>query len=162
MAMKHVTRLLVVLVAAGAASGARAQVKVADSVANGEALFAGLDYGVSEQFDRAWLVLHYTFDAPCNGADGECTIDRPVQVHVPGLGYDEAAGQVVYRAEGADPVVCATVVRRGGTDKVKATGLCGTRLQAYRRTVDDGYAGRVERGQAILFGARPGRKVASR
>ena len=160
--MKHMTRLLVILAAVGVAGGARAQVKVADSVANGEALFSGLDYGVSDRFDRAWLVLHYTFDAPCNGADGECTFDRPINVHVPGLAYDEAAGQVVYRADGADPVVCATVSRHGDADDVKPTGRCGTRLQAYRRTVDDGYAGRVERGQAILFGVKASRKVAAR
>jgi len=160
--MKHMTRLLVILAAVGVAGGARAQVKVADSVANGEALFSGLDYGVSERFDRAWLVLHYTFDAPCNGLDGECTIDSPVQVLVPGLSYDEGTRQVIYRAEGADPVVCATVVRRGASDTVKATGQCGTRLSAYQRVVDDGYAGRTERGKEILFGANASRKVASR
>jgi hypothetical protein len=160
--MKRAIRLLVILAAAGAAAAARAQVKVADSIMNGEGVLTGLDYGVSTPFDRAWLVLHYTFTGPCSGSEGECSFDEPRKVHLDGLTYDTSAKEVVYSATGAAPVVCATVQSHGSREVVKATGRCGYTVNAFERFVDDGYSGQVVHGKEVFFQAKAPRTVATR
>ncbi|BDG04745.1 hypothetical protein AMOR_37410 [Anaeromyxobacter oryzae] len=128
--------------------------KIADDVRNGEGRFSGIDYATSDRFRRAWLVLHYRFQAPCRDSEGECEMDAPVQVSVPGLTYDPAAKRVVYERAGAEPVVCASV-RRGGfpgfRSSLAATGNCDYRLVKVDRLVDDGFAGRKDRREEVHF-----------
>jgi hypothetical protein len=80
--MTALARLVTVAAMAATAATVDAEVKVADDVWNGPARFSGLDYGVSERFNRAWLVLHFTDEAPCRGSDGRCEFDEPVRVPV--------------------------------------------------------------------------------
>jgi hypothetical protein len=145
-----------VLVAGGSARAmeqldraAAVDLKVADDAIRGGASFSGVDYAASDRFERAWLVLHYAFQAPCQGTDGQCDMDAPVQVNVPGLTYDPAGKRVVYERPGAEPVVCA-VGKRGGSD-LSATGKCTTRLVKVDRLVDNGFDGRRDRREEIHF-----------
>jgi hypothetical protein len=141
-----------------AAGAARSEVKVADDVWNGSALFSGLDYGVSERFHRAWLVLHFLDDGPCRDSDGRCQIDESVRVAVPGLTYDPATRRVIY-GEGTDAAqTCANVVRHTflwSWDSVEPTGNCGHRVVRVDRLLDDGFDGRKDRRAEVLFGASP-------
>ncbi len=146
------------LIAAGTAhaaarsadAAAAADVKIADDATRGAGLFTGIDYAKSDRFGRAWLVLHYTTRGPCPAADGECELDAPVNVSVPGLAYDPASRQVVYEKPGDDPVVCATT-RRGS---LAPTGACTTRLVKVDRVVDDGFAGRKDRREEVHLDVR--------
>ena len=163
--MKYPTRLLAVLAVLavlGLATAARAQVKVAEGLTHGEGLYSSLDYGVSDRYDRAWLVLHYTYQANCTTSDGECTFDEPQLVHLDGLTYDQARHQIRYQAAGSDPVVCATVQPRGREEIARPTGLCGTEVRSEKAFVDDGFSGHEVRGRAILFRAQAVRSVAQR
>jgi hypothetical protein len=133
-------------------------VRIADDVRNGEGRFSGIDYAKSDRFRRAWLVLHYGYKAPCQGSEGECEVDAPLQVAVPGLTYDPATKQVVYQRDGMDPVTCATV-RSGGIlsprESLAATGRCTYRLVKVDRLVDDGFDGRRDRREEVHFAVRP-------
>jgi hypothetical protein len=131
---------------------ARVDLKIADDARNGDGLFSGVDYAKSDRFGRAWLVLHYRSQGPCQDSDGQCDVDTPLQVSVPGLGYDAGAKQVVFRGDGAEPVVCATR-HRGflGAESLAPTGRCTTRLVKIDRVVDDGFAGRRERRDEVHF-----------
>lgn len=128
--------------------------KVADDVWSGGGRFSGIDYATSERFHRAWLVLHYMSQGPCLDSDGECDVDHPVQVSVPGLVYDPAARRVVYEGAGAAPVICANV-RRGGflgaRDTPAATGQCTYRLVKVDRLLDDGFGGQRDRREEVHF-----------
>ncbi len=133
--------------------------KVADDVTSGPGSFSGIGYATSERFGRAWVVLHYKYQGSCPEADGMCELDAPVNVSVPGLGYDASAKQVVYQAPGADPVVCASVRHHGFpffSDSLDATGACTYRLEKVDRVLDDGFAGRRDRREEIYFSI-PGR-----
>lgn len=139
--------------------GGPVDLKIADDVTNGRGVFSGVDYATSERFGRAWLVLHYQYQGSCPMDDGMCELDAPVNVSVPGLGYDAAAKQVVYQEPGAEPVVCASVRHHGFprfSDSVDATGACTFRLEKVDRVVDDGFSGRRDRREEIHF-AIPGR-----
>jgi hypothetical protein len=149
-----------VLVAGGSARAveqldraAAVDVKIADDARNGGGDFSGVDFAASDRFQRAWLVLHYTSQGPCIGAEGECVRDAPLQVNVPGLTYDAAGKRIVYERPGADPVVCA--VGRPGSE-LSATGKCTTRLVKVDRLVDNGFDGRRDRREEIHFTV-PGR-----
>src|SRR5690349_14803476 len=129
--MTSITRLLALVTILGAAATARAEVKVADGVWNRAGRFSRMDYGISERFHRAWLVLHYTSRGPCPGADGECEVDDPVRVQVPGLTYDPTAKQVLYREGDAAPLTCANVVQHSflrSWETIDATGQCAFRV----------------------------------
>jgi hypothetical protein len=143
-----------VLVAGGSAHGveqtdraAAADVKIAEDTNNGRGYFSGIDFAASDRFDRAWLVLHYNYQGPCVGAEGECVQDAPLQVNVPGLIYDAPGKRVVYQRPGAEPVVCA--VGKGGGPELSATGRCTTRLVKVDRLVDNGFDGRRDRRDEI-------------
>jgi hypothetical protein len=152
-----------VLIAAGSAgavermdgaAAAPVDLKVAEDVRNGGGQFSGIDYATSDRFHRAWLVLHYRFQAACQDSEGECEMDAPVQVSVPGLTYDPAAKQVVYERAGAEPVVCANA-RSGGflasRESLAATGKCTYRLVKVDRLLDDGFGGRKDRREEVHF-----------
>ncbi len=128
--------------------------KIAEDVTNGDGRYSGLDYETSEAFRRAWLVLHYRSQAQCQDSDGQCEVDTPVQVSVPGLSYDPTAKQVVYEMPGAGPVVCANV-RKGRFpafhSSLAATGKCTARLVKVDRLVDDGFGGRKDRREEVHF-----------
>jgi hypothetical protein len=130
-------------------------VKVADDAWNGAARYSGMDYETSPRLGRAWLVLHFRHAAPCPASDGECEVDAPVRAAVPGLSYDAAARRIVYRAEGAAPVVCADVRPHGKLlgvgDAIDATGRCTVRVVPVDRVVDDGFAGRRDRRDELHF-----------
>lgn len=128
---------------------AAVDVKIADNAWSEGADFSGIDYGASDRFQRAWLVLHYTSQGPCIGAEGECVRDAPRTVKVPGLNYDPAGKRVVYERPGAEPVVCA-VGKRAGSE-LSATGKCTTRLVKVDRLVDNGLDGRRDRREEIHF-----------
>ncbi len=131
--------------------------KIAGDVTNGPGIFSGIDYATSERFGRAWLVLHYKYQGSCPEVDGMCELDAPVNVRVPGLGYDPAAKQVVYQEPGAEPVVCASVHHHGFplfSDSLDATGACTYRLEKVDRVVDDGFSGRTDRREEIHFAVR--------
>jgi hypothetical protein len=138
-----------------AASPARADVKIADDVWNGGGRFSGLDYDVSEPFERAWLVLHFRYDGPCRDSDGPCELDEPKRVRVAGLTYDTATRRVLYR-EGSEPAqVCAQVVHHSfilGWDSLEATGNCAYHTAPVDQLVDDGFGGHRDRRQEVLFG----------
>ena len=154
----------VVLMAAGVARGLErsadvaagaVDVKLADDVQNGEGRFSGLEYEKSDRFGRAWLVLHYRFQAPCRGSEGECEQDAPLRVSVPGLTWDRAGKRVVYERAGAEPVVCATVRKRGFptfAESLAETGECTYRLVKVDRELDDGFAGQRDRREEVHFG----------
>ena len=94
---------------------------------SGPGRLSGVEYAKSDRFGRAWLVLHYRYQAPCRDADGECELDAPLEVSVPGLTYDAASKQVVYERSGAEPVACAKVqgggfLKPGGS--LAETGKC--------------------------------------
>ena len=152
-----------VLAAVGSARAAErteapaVDVKIADDSKSGPGIFSGMDYGTSDRFGHAWLVLHYRFKGSCPANDGECELDAPVNVSVAGLAWDAAARQVVYRAPGAEPVVCAIAHRRGfpgAGESLVATGACTWRLEKVDRVVDDGFAGRRDRREEIHFAVR--------
>ncbi len=152
------TRLLILVTMMGAAATARAEVKVADDVWNGAGRFSRMDYGISERFQRAWLVLHYTSKGPCPGTDGECEFDDPVRIRVPGLSYDPTAKQVLYREEGAAPALCAHIVRHRfirSWETIDETGQCTSRIANVDSFMDDGYDGREDRRKPIYFGVGP-------
>lgn len=154
--MHSITRLLMLVTTMGAAATARAEVKVADDVWNGAGRFSRMDYGISERLDRAWLVLHYTSRGPCPGTDGECEVDEPLRVRVPGLTYDPATKQVVYREADAAPLTCANVVQHRfirSWQTIDATGQCTFRIARADSFVDDGYDGRTDERTAIYFDA---------
>ncbi len=139
------------------AGAAQVDLEVADDVGSVPGIFAGADYGTSERFGRAWVVLHYTVESSCPAADGVCEEDAPVAVSVPGLAYDAAAGRVLYRAEGEEPVVCASVRHRGFPwlgDSLQPTGACTVRVEKVDRFVDDGFAGRRDRRDEVHFAVR--------
>ena len=154
----------VVLMAGGVARGIErsadvaagaVDLKLADDAQNGEGRFSGLEYEKSDRFGRAWLVLHYRFQAPCRDSDGECELDAPLRVSVPGLSYDPAGKRVVYERVGAEPVVCATVRKSGFptfAESFAETGKCTTRLVKVDRDVDDGFAGQRDRREEVHFG----------
>ena len=123
--------------------------KIAEDVWNGAGTFSGIDYATSDRFRRAWLVLHYRSQGPCVDSDGQCELDAPVQVTVPGLSYDPAAKQVVYERGGTEPAVCA--IAKGGRGSLAATGQCTVRLVKVDRFVDDGFAGREDRREEVHF-----------
>ena len=133
---------------AGAAAS-QVDLKIADDVWTGTGRFSGIDYAASDRFRRAWLVLHYQSEGPCLESDGECEIDDPVQVSVPGLSYDPAAKQVVFEREGSEPVVCANL--RNGRGDISTTGKCTYRLVKVDRLLDDGFAGRKDRREEVHF-----------
>ena len=154
--MKRMTRLLSLVAPLLAATAAQAQVKVAEGVEHAGGLFSSLDYGFSEQNQRAWVVLHYAHEGPCADSEGTCKLDDPVQVRVPGLSYDASRRQVVYQADGAEPVVCARLVSHrtffgGREDRLDPTGQCRAQVATFRRFVDDGFAGHEDRGEEIDF-----------
>jgi len=156
--MKTITRVLMLSAAVGMASAARADVEVANDDRHGEGQFSGLDYGVSERFDRAWLVLHFTYRAPCRDQDGDCDFDDPVRARVPGLTYERSTRRVLYQEEGAAPVPCAQVVTHhfiASWDTIDATGQCAYRVVHVDRFVDDGFEGRRDKRKEIRFGAKP-------
>jgi hypothetical protein len=150
-------RALAVVGALGLAVTARADTKIADDSWNGSGRFTSLDYGVSERLERAWLMLHFTYDGPCRDMDGTCALDDPLRVRVPGLTYDPAARQVLYEEPGAAPLVCANVMHHRflrSRETVDATGRCAPRLVKVRSFVDDGFGGKDEQREEIRFGAR--------
>jgi hypothetical protein len=154
--MNGISRLLVVATM-GVALTARAEVKVADDVRNDGSSFSGMDYGISERFQRAWLVLHFAEKGPCGSDAGECDIDRPVRVRVPGLTFDPATRRVLFREEGAAPVPCARVVRHRfivSWESIEATGKCAYRTVKLKSAVDDGFEGREGQRESIYFGVR--------
>jgi hypothetical protein len=141
-------------------STARADFKVADDQWNGTGRFSGVDYGVSEEFGRAWLVLHYKDGSPCPESDGPCEFDAPVRVQVPGLSYDRSTRRVLLDAGQGSPIVCARVERHtflGSWETIEPTGNCRYRMADVEQFVDDGYAGHREKRKEIYFGATPGR-----
>ncbi len=144
-----------VLMGAGSArAAAPVDLKIADDVNNREGRFSGFDYAKSDQFRRAWLVLHYRFQGPCQASDGQCELDAPLQVSVPGLTYDPTAKQVVYERDGAEPVTCASVGSGGflnSGESLVATGKCSFRLVKVDRFLDDGFAGRKDRREEVHF-----------
>jgi hypothetical protein len=140
--------------AAAAAAPGPVDLKIADDTRSGSGRFSGLDYEKSDRFGRAWVVLHYASRGPCPGSEGECDLDEPVPVSVPGLAYDPAARQVVYERAGAAPVVCASVRRSGFLglgEALAATGNCTTRLVKVDRLLDDGFDGQRDRREEIHF-----------
>ena len=144
------------LIAAGpAGADGMPDVKVADDAWNGAGRYSGMDYGTDARLGRAWVVLHFRHAAPCPASDGECEADAPVQAAVPGLSYDAAARQIVYRVEGAAPVVCADVRPHGKFlgvgDAISGTGRCTVRVVPVDRVVDDGFAGRRDRRDELHF-----------
>ena len=156
--MKSITRLFMLVTTMGVAATARAEVKVADDVRRGAEQFSGMDYGISERFNRAWLGLHFTSKGPCPASDGECEIDDPVRVSVPGVTYDPTTRQVLYREEGVAPLPCAKVVRHkfiGSWETVDGTGKCAYRIVKVDSFIDDGFEGREDRRKEIYFGAAP-------
>lgn len=158
MSLRYASRRAVVLLSlVCAASGVRASdVKVAEVAPDG-ARFSGVDYGISAQFQRAWLVLHYTEKGPCGTSEGECDVDRPIRVRVPGLTYDPASRQVSFREGGGEPVTCANVVRHRFLvrwESADQTGECVSRAVPVESRVDDGYGGTRERREVIYFGVR--------
>ncbi len=156
--MKSTTRLLMLVTTMGVAATARAEVKVADDVWNGAGWFSRMDYEISERFERAWLVLHFTSKGPCRDSDGECEVDDPVRVRVPGLTYDPTMKQVLYREEGAAPLLCANVVQHRfiqSWETVDATGQCPYRIVNINSFIDDGYEGREDKRKEIRFGVGP-------
>ncbi len=137
---------------------AAVDLKVADDVKNGGLRLSRIDYGKSDRLGHAWLVLHYEQSEPCEEGDsGNCNMDVPVQVKVPGLAYDAAARQVVFSGSGSEPVVCATVRHRGFPwfqDSFDATGSCAYHLVKVDHFVDDGFAGRRDRREEVHFSVR--------
>ncbi len=133
---------------------ATVDLKVADDAGSNPGTFTGIGYGTNARLGRAWLVLHYRVEGSCPTADGICEQDAPVNVSVPGLAYDAAARRVVYRAPGAEPVICASVRRHGfpfGGESLEPTGACSYRLEKVDRFVDDGFSGRTDRREEIHF-----------
>jgi hypothetical protein len=63
-------RLFLLVATIGAAAAARGEVKVADDVPDDGASFSGIDHGISERLQRAWLVLHFTEDTCSSTAPG--------------------------------------------------------------------------------------------
>ncbi len=156
--MKTMTRVLVLVAAVGLASTAHADVEVASDDRHAEGQFSGLDYAVSERFDRAWPVLHFTFRAPCLDHDGDCDFDDPVRARVPGLTYERSTRRVLYQEDGAAPVPCAQVVTHHFIvrwETIDATGQCTYRVIDVDRFVDDGFEGRRDKRKEIHFGAKP-------
>jgi hypothetical protein len=155
--MRTTMRILLVTMLATGAS-ARADVKVADDAPARDFRLSSLDYGVSEQFGRAWLVLHYTDDDLCQESDAPCLLDDPIRATVPGLTYAPSTRQVLYREGSEEPLVCAQGVRHsfiGSWETVEPTGQCDYRVVKVDRFVDDGFEGRKEKHEEIWFGAAP-------
>jgi len=159
--MRTITRVLVLVSTLAAGSAARADVKIADDVWNRDARFSGLNYEVSEQFERAWLVLHFKYDGPCRITEGLCEFDDPKPVRVAGLTYEPPTRRILYQ-EGSEPAkVCAQVVHHSfilGGDTVEETGNCAYRIAHVDRLVDDGFGGRQDQRKEIFFGLSPGRR----
>ena len=158
--MRTMTRILrlVTMVVAMLATGAdgRAEVKVADDASARDSRLSSLDYGVSEQLGRAWLVLHYTDDGLCRESDAPCLLDDTIRATVPGLTYAPSTRQVLYREGSAEPLVCAQVVRHAfiaSWETVEPTGQCDYRVVEVDRFIDDGFGGRKEKHEEIRFGA---------
>jgi hypothetical protein len=164
--MTTMTAVAAWFVAAGSAqaiervdgAAAPADVKVADDVRSGAGRFSGIGYGTSDRYGRAWLVLHYQYGGECPASDGQCELDAPVQVSVPGLSYDPTTRRVVYQEPGVEPVVCANVRPHrgwlGAGDEVAATGDCSYRLVKVDRLVDDGFGGQRDRREEVHFAIR--------
>jgi hypothetical protein len=152
----HVLMLVTML---AASASARAEVKVADETSAWDPRFSSLEYGVSEQLGRAWLVLRSSDDA-CRSSDVPCLPDISIRATVPGLTYAPSTKQVLYREGSEDPLVCAQVVRHSfiaSWETVEATGQCGYHVTEVERFVDDGFGGRKERFNEIWFGAASSR-----
>jgi len=159
--MRSIIRLVLLVTTWAAGAGARAEVKVAEDVWSRDARFSGVDYGVSERLDRAWLVLHFRNEGPCNDSEGGCSLDEPRRVRVPGLIYQPSTKEVLYQEGSQAPVVCARIVRHrfiGSWETVEPTGNCGYRIADVDHFVDDGYQGRQDTRQEIFFGAAAGRR----
>jgi hypothetical protein len=157
----HVLMLVTML---AASANARAGVKVANDTSELGRSFSSMEYGVSEQLGRAWLVLSFTDDGLCRGSDAPCLPDVPVRAAVPGLTYAPSTKQVLYREGSEEPLVCARVVRHSfiaSRETLEPTGQCGYRVIDVERFVDDGFEGRKEKRHEIWFGAasdQPGAK----
>lgn len=156
----HILTLVTILATSGSAS---AEVKVADEASAWDRRLSSLEYGVSEQLGRAWLVLNFSDDGLCRASDVPCLPDLPVRKTVPGLTYSPSTRQVLYREGSEEPVVCAHVVRHSfiaSWETVEATGRCGYRVVEVERVVDDGFDGRKEKHGEIRFGAASGHGMA--
>ena len=138
------------------AAAAQVDLEVGDVARSGPGVFSGAGYGTSERFGRAWVVLHYTVQAPCPSADGLCEEDAPVNVSVPGLAWDAAGRRVTFRQPGADPVVCASTRRHWLGASLEPTGACTIRLEKVDRLVDDGFSGRRDRREEVHFSVHGG------
>ena len=158
--MRTTMRILTLVTMLAASASARADVKVADDTSAWGRSYSSLEYGVSEQLGRAWLVLSFSDDGLCRGSDVPCLPDIPVRATVPGLTYAPSTKQVLYREGSGEPLVCAQVVRHSfiaSWETVEATGQCGSHVMKVERVVDDGFDGKREKHNEIWFGAALGR-----
>lgn len=161
--MKTTMHVLMLVTMLAASANARADVKVANETSAWGRTFSSVEYGVSEQLGRAWLVLRFTDDGLCRSSDVPCLPDIPVRAIVPGLTYSPSTKQVLYREGSEEPVVCAQVVRHSfiaSWETLEPTGQCGSHVIEVERFVDDGFEGTKDKHDEIWFGAASRRRGA--
>jgi hypothetical protein len=104
----------------------------------------GIQYRVNPAMGRAWALVETYDSSVAGGDDGDPSGATPV--HVAGLTYNAATGQVLF-----GETVCANVVSKPRKLLITSTGACGFHTVKGSHTMDDGFYTHVVRTVDVYF-----------
>ena len=144
--MKKFVFALAILSAASVAQASTVKVDSVDAVDSSAGFDVHVTLGkykfeVNPSLGRARIDIGYDTDYQPSSDEGGSYGPGEDDVLVPGLTFDKAASQVVFKGDDGKTTACADVqvTRNGNKVRVKATGLCTLTSSIDDETSDDGW-----------------------